>query len=211
MKTLLLSTMLALAPGLVLAQSSAGNAKTPAKATTAKAKAKEAPAKSVKTAKPKAASSKKQVVAKVENAASSRVQLRSMTGQVASGLIAADAALSPAELAIAQNVYIGRMTCELGAFVNVSADGALPGHFMVEGRGFKYHMVPVATSTGAVRLEDAKGGAVWLQISNKSMLMNQKLGQRLADECQGAEQVVVAEAIRKNPPLSLLERLPDSK
>ena len=82
---------------------------------------------------------------------------------------------------------------------------------MVEGRGFKYHMVPVATSTGAVRLEDAKGGAVWLQISNKSMLMNQKLGQRLADECQGAEQVVVAEAIRKNPPLSLLERLPDSK
>ncbi len=198
MKTLLLSTMLALAPGLVLAQSSAGNAKTPAKATTAKAK-------------PKAASSKKQVVAKVENAASSRVQLRSMTGQVASGLIAADAALSPAELAIAQNVYIGRMTCELGAFVNVSADGALPGHFMVEGKGFKYHMVPVTTSTGAVRLEDAKGGAVWLQISNKSMLMNQKLGQRLADECQGAEQVVVAEAIRKNPPVSLLESLPENK
>ena len=61
------------------------------------------------------------------------------------------------------------------------------------------------------RLEDAKGGAVWLQISNKSMLMNQKLGQRLADECQGSEQVVVAEAIRKNPPISLLERLPDSK
>ena len=134
-----------------------------------------------------------------------------MIGQVASGLIAADAALSPAELAIAQQVYVGRMACELGAFVNVSADGASPGHFMVEGKGFKYHMVPVATSTGAVRLEDAKGGAVWLQISNKSMLMNQKLGQRLADECQGAEQVVVAEAIRKNPPVSLLEQLPDTK
>ena len=209
MKTLLLSTMLALAPGLVLAQSSAGNAKTPAKATTAKAK--EAPAKSVKTAKPKAASSKKQVVAKVEDAASSRVQQRSMTGQVASGLIAADAALSPAELAIAQNVYVGRMACELGAFVNVSADSTSPGRFMVEGKGFKYRMVPVTTSTGAVRLEDAKGGAVWLQISNKSMLMNQKLGQRLADECQSAEQVVVAEAIRKNPPVSLLEQLPDTK
>ena len=210
MKTLLLSAILALAPGLVLAQSAAASAKTSAKSTGAKAKA--PVAKSVKTAKPKTAASKKQLVAKAsESATSSRVQLRSQTGQVASGLIAADAALSPAELAIAQQVYVGRMACELGAFVNVSADGASPGHFMVEGRGFKYHMVPVATSTGAVRLEDAKGGAVWLQISNKSMLMNQKLGQRLADECQGAEQVVVAEAIRKNPPLSLLERLPDSK
>lgn len=205
MKTLLLSAILALAPGLVLAQSNTASAKT-------QAKAKAPVAKSVKTAKPKTAASKKQLVAKAsESATSSRVQLRSQTGQVASGLIAANAALSPAELAIAQQVYVGRMACELGAFVNVSADGASPGHFMVEGRGFKYHMVPVATSTGAVRLEDAKGGAVWLQISNKSMLMNQKLGQRLADECQGAEQVVVAEAIRKNPPLSLLERLPDSK
>ena len=205
MKTLLLSAILALAPGLVLAQSNTASAKT-------QAKAKAPVAKSVKTAKPKTAASKKQLVAKAsESATSSRVQLRSQTGQVASGLIAADAALSPAELAIAQQVYVGRMACELGAFVNVSADGASPGHFMVEGRGFKYHMVPVATSTGAVRLEDAKGGAVWLQISNKSMLMNQKLGQRLADECQGAEQVVVAEAIRKNPPISLLERLPDSK
>ena len=205
MKTLLLSAILALAPGLVLAQSNTASAKT-------QAKAKAPVAKSVKTAKPKTAASKKQLVAKAsESATSSRVQLRSQTGQVASGLIAADAALSPAELAIAQQVYVGRMACELGAFVNVSADGASPGHFMVEGRGFKYHMVPVATSTGAVRLEDAKGGAVWLQISNKSMLMNQKLGQRLADECQGAEQVVVAEAIRKNPPVSLLERMPDSK
>ena len=205
MKTLLLSAILALAPGLVLAQSNTASAKT-------QAKAKAPVAKSVKTAKPKTAASKKQLVAKAsESATSSRVQLRSQTGQVASGLIAADAALSPAELAIAQQVYVGRMACELGAFVNVSADGASPGHFMVEGRGFKYHMVPVATSTGAVRLEDAKGGAVWLQISNKSMLMNQKLGQRLADECQGSEQVVVAEAIRKNPPISLFERLPDSK
>ena len=204
MKTLLLSALLAVAPGLVLAQSAAANAKTPAKAAASTAKAKAAPAKAVKTAKPKAAATKKQVVAKAASAGeatSSRVQLRSMTGQVASGLIAADAALTPAELVIAQNVYVGRMACELGAFVNVSADSTSPGRFMVEGKGFKYSMVPVTTSTGAV----------WLQISNKSMLMNQKLGQRLADECQGAEQIVVAEAIRRNPPVSLLEHLPDSK
>ena len=212
MKTLLLSALLAFAPGLVLAQSTAAAAKTTAKTTAAKAapaKAKSAAAKP--TAKAKSTAAKKQVVAIAADATSSRVQLHSRTSQVAAGMMAADAALSPAELAIAQHVYLGRMACELGAFVNVSADGVSPGRFMVEGKGFKYHMVPVATSTGAVRLEDTKAGAVWLQISNKAMLMNQKLGQRLADECQGAEQVVVAEAIRKNPPLSLLERLPDSK
>ena len=37
------------------------------------------------------------------------------------------------------------------------------------------------------------------------MLMNQKLGQRMADECMSPQQVVVAEAIKKNPPQSLLD------
>ena len=67
------------------------------------------------------------------------------------------------------------------------------------GKGFHYRMSPVATSTGAVRLEDQKEGAVWIQIANKSMLMNQKLGQRLADECMSPQQVAVTESIRKNP------------
>jgi len=66
-------------------------------------------------------------------------------------------------------------------------------------------MSPVKTSTGTVRLEDKHAGAVWLQIANKSMLMNQKVGQRLADECMSPDQLQVAEAIKKNPPPSLLE------
>ena len=130
---------------------------------------------------------------------------------VAAGIIAAEAALSPAELAIAERVHVGRMPCELGAFVTVTADPATPGHFHVEGKGFKYYMSPVATTTGTVRLEDAKGGAVWLQIANKSMLMNQRAGQRLADECMSPEQVAVAEAIKKNPPVSVLDPLPAAK
>ena len=32
-------------------------------------------------------------------------------------------------------------------------------------------------------MEDNRAGAMWLQLGNKSMLMNQKLGQRVADEC----------------------------
>lgn len=200
MKKLLISALIVLMPAWALAQAQPTDAKAPAKSTA------KSPVKAV-AAKP--AAPKRVTVAKSES--SSRVQLRSLTGQVASGLIAADEALSPAELEIAQRVHVGRIACELGAYVNVQADPAAPGHFNVEGKGFKYRMTPVVTSTGAVRLEDAKGGAVWLQIANKSMLMNHKIGQRLADECMSSEQIVVAEGFKRNPPPSVLDRLPPAQ
>jgi hypothetical protein len=40
------------------------------------------------------------------------------------------------------------------------------------------------------------------------MLMSQKLGQRLADECQSAQQLAYAEELKKNPLPSILEALP---
>lgn len=102
-------------------------------------------------------------------------------------------------MVLADRVHTGRIACELGQHVSVSKDDKNPGHFLVTGSGFSFHMSPVGTSTGVVRLEDAKAGAVWLQIANKSMLMNQKQGKRLADECMSSEQLQVAEAIKKNP------------
>ena len=200
MKTLLASALIALVPSLVLAQA-APTAKSAPKSSTKAAT--ESKTKSV-AKKASAKSSTKTTVAKVEPP-SSRVQLRSATSQVASGLIAARTAVSPEELAIAERVYVGQIGCELGVTVSVIADPVAPGHFHVGGKGFKYHMAPVVTSTGTVRLEDPVGGAVWLQIANKSMLMDQKRGQRLADECMSPEQTVVAEAIKKTPPPSLFE------
>lgn len=115
------------------------------------------------------------------------------------------APLGADEIAIAERVYTGRINCELGQHVNVNRDDKNPGHFRVDGQGFNFYMSPVATSTGVVRLEDKQAGAVWLQIANKSMLMNQKAGQRLADECMSTAQLQVAEAIKKNPQQNLLE------
>src|SRR5674476_635111 len=50
------------------------------------------------------------------------------------------------------------------------------------------------------RIEAHQAGAVWLQLPNKSMLMNQKIGQRLADACVNSEQALAAERLIKNPP-----------
>jgi hypothetical protein len=65
--------------------------------------------------------------------------------------------------------------------------------------------MPVASLTGAIRLEDAQQGAVWIQLANKSMLMSSKLGRRLADECQSPAQSTVAQAMKLAPPINILE------
>ncbi|MDP3165951.1 MAG: hypothetical protein Q8N06_10945 [Hydrogenophaga sp.] len=204
MKSFIASALMLLAPALVLAQTPAQAAKAETKPA-AKAAAKPVAKSTDKATAAKTTQTTKKAETSKADATSSRTQLRSATGQVAAGIIAAEAALSPVELEIAERVHVGRIPCELGAFVSVSADTVNPGRFHIEGKGFKYYMAPVATTTNTVRLEDQKGGAVWLQIGNKSMLMNQKLGQRLADECMSPQQLVVAEAIKKNPPVSVLE------
>ncbi|QNP49416.1 hypothetical protein [Diaphorobacter aerolatus] len=190
MKTLFAAALIALAPALVTAQTTSKPApKTAAKAPAAK----------------KTTTAAKKSTPKKSAATSSRTQLKSAATQVATGFIAAEAALSPAELALAETVTTGRMPCELGAFVDIEKDEKSPGRFHVTGKNFKYHMQPVTTSTGAVRLEDQKAGAVWMQIANKSMLLNQKQGQRMADECMSPNQVAVAESMKKNPQPNLLD------
>jgi len=110
-----------------------------------------------------------------------------------------------AELQIAERVYTGQLPCELGQRVQLEADARTPGYFNVQGKGFRYHMRPVTTTTGAIRLEDTKAGAVWLQLANKSMLMDQKKGRRVADECAHPDQMAYAADLEKNPAPKLFE------
>ncbi|MGJ7527903.1 MULTISPECIES: hypothetical protein [unclassified Variovorax] len=116
-----------------------------------------------------------------------------------------DVTLNEADLAVAQRVSVGKAQCELGADVTVTPDEKKPGFFTVTTKGLKYRMHPVESRTGAIRLEDPRAGAMWLQLGNKSMLMNQKAGLRIADECQTAAQVAFAEEMKKNPPKALFE------
>ena len=112
------------------------------------------------------------------------------------------------QLAIAQHVERGTVSCELGMHVTVTEDAKAPGYFDVHANKYKFRMIPVVTSTGAIRLEDAKAGAVWLQLPHKSMLMSQKLGARLADACVTPAQAQMAMALEKNPPPALLDVSP---
>jgi hypothetical protein len=93
------------------------------------------------------------------------------------------AALSTDQLNTADRVLVGQSRCEFDQSVNVAAVPGQKGWFNVEFKGKSYLMAPEATTTGAVRLEDKKNGMMWLQIANKSMLMNSKIGQRMVDNC----------------------------
>ena len=213
MKNFFAITLLALAPTVVLAQAQAAPSKSTAKnASSADAKKSSASKTAAKPrAKTTAKADDKVLVAKAQPSRAKAVAVGAVAaGAVGAAGVAAAAGLTQQELSIAEQVHVGHIPCELGASVNVTADANAPGHFHVDGKGFKYHMAPVATTTGTVRLEDQKAGAVWLQIANKSMLMDQKRGQRLADECMSPAQYQVAQAIKKNPPPSVLDALPNT-
>ncbi|MDO8371351.1 MAG: hypothetical protein Q7T39_05420, partial [Polaromonas sp.] len=95
--------------------------------------------------------------------------------------------------------------------VTITPSEKRPGFFLVQTGKTRFRMHPVGSRTGAIRLEDGRAGAMWLQLGNKSMLMSQKLGQRLADECMSPLQATFADEMKKNPPVSILDPLPAAK
>jgi Ni/Co efflux regulator RcnB len=115
--------------------------------------------------------------------------------------------LTPADLEVAKHVFTGDIPCELGATVHITPHKR-DGFFVVRAGIQRFRMHPVESRTGAIRLEDPRAGAMWLQLGNKSMLMSQKMGLRLADECMSPAQAAVNEALKKHPLPSLLEPLP---
>ncbi len=182
-----IAAALALSIGSVQAQSS--TAKKPA--ATKKAPAKKAPA---KKAPAKKAATKRRVPAKTAKKVEAHTPVETLTQR-----------LTDTELQIAKNIHTGRIQCELGADVTVTADEKNPGFFHVASGKQRYYMHPVVSRTGAIRLEDNRAGALWLQLGNKSMLMNQKLGQRVADECVTPEQREFAAQMQLNGQPGLLD------
>jgi len=123
----------------------------------------------------------------------------------AGGAMAQNVVLTTAHLEVASRVQVGVLPCELGQSVVLAADPTEFGFFDLRIGKLRYRVSPELTSTGAIRLEDKAAGIVWLQLANKSMLMNQKLGRRVADECKSTLQAQIAEEMRKNPQASVLD------
>ncbi len=96
--------------------------------------------------------------------------------------------IEPERMAVVPMVLRGESSCEFGNKVQVVEHPSLPGRFLLEYRGIKHVLTPQPTTTGVVRLEDKRTGMIWLQVPIKSMLMDSRRGQRLADNCMHAVQ-----------------------
>ena len=92
-------------------------------------------------------------------------------------------AASAEQLAAFGIAHLGEYPCELGEAVSVHATPKHEGYLDVHHKKAVHTMKPVLSSTGALRLEDVSGRMLMLQIANKSMLMDVKLGQRVVDGC----------------------------
>jgi hypothetical protein len=91
-------------------------------------------------------------------------------------------AATPEQLTAADRALKGNYDCDFNQKINVS-QASSQGYVDVTSGKSKYTMKPILSSTGALRMEDVTGRMLLLQIANKSMLMDTKLGQRVVDNC----------------------------
>lgn len=101
-------------------------------------------------------------------------------------------------------VWQGAYQCAHAEKVHLRPD-ALADHVELQWKAQRWALHRTDSRSGAMRLEDASGRMVWIQLGNKSMLLDQRLGKRLLDECQHAVQVQTAAQMKNNPPPALFD------
>jgi len=110
----------------------------------------------------------------------------------------------PAAAAAAAEVWAGAYQCEHAEKVSMRP-GQGPDMVELQWKAQRWQMRRIDSRSGAMRLEDASARMVWIQLPNKSMLLDQRQGRRLLDECQHDVQVQTAAQMKNNPPPALFD------
>jgi len=80
--------------------------------------------------------------------------------------------------------------CELGNSITMYTNPDDPQHMAMRWKKHLYRLTRVETTTGASRFENTKAGLVWIGIPAKSLLLDSRRGQQLANECTTTEPVL---------------------
>ena len=87
------------------------------------------------------------------------------------------------QLAAAALILFGDYACEFDKSLLVSLNPKFDGYVDLLFDKQLFTLKPVLSHTGALRLEDVRGRLLLVQIPVKSMVMDVKIGRRLADDC----------------------------
>lgn len=104
----------------------------------------------------------------------------------------------------ASEVWAGAYRCDHAEKVSLRP-GAAADQVELHWKAQRWQMRRMDSRSGAMRLEDATARMVWIQLPNKSMLLDQRQGRRLLDECQHDVQVQTAAQMKTNPPPALFD------
>jgi len=119
-------------------------------------------------------------------------------------------AASAEQLAAADMAHVGDYACELNQKIMVLATPLNAGYIDVRFNTKTWTMKPVLSSTGALRLEDVKGQMLMIQIANKSMVMDTKIGHRIVDACVHEKQLQAIAAAASQPAGEPLLQAPET-
>lgn len=92
-----------------------------------------------------------------------------------------------------ERLRVGTLYCDLGADIRVDRLD-MEREVEILWKKKKYVLQKVPTTTGAYRYEDAASGMTLIQIPTKTILLDAKQGQRLADECNNDNRPTAAPA-----------------
>ncbi|KAF1018270.1 MAG: hypothetical protein GAK30_03761 [Paracidovorax wautersii] len=92
-----------------------------------------------------------------------------------------------------ERLRVGTLYCDLGASIVVDRLDT-EREVQIKWKQRPYVLEKVATTTGAYRYEDKASGMTLIQIPTKTILLNAKEGQRLADECNNDNRPTAAPA-----------------
>lgn len=84
--------------------------------------------------------------------------------------------------------------CELGNKLTVYENAGDSNRIGLRWNKQVHELARVSTTTGANRFENKESGLVWISIPSKSMLLDAKKGQQLANECRTRDQTKTLKA-----------------
>jgi uncharacterized membrane protein len=120
-------------------------------------------------------------------AAKSSSTARSAAPVAAAAAVAALPVASAEQMTAYNVAHIGDYDCEFGRKITVEK-ASTDGYVNLKYQGQQWTMKPELSSTGALNMNDLNGRMRYLQIANKSMLMDASAGRRVVDGCQHANQ-----------------------